>query len=104
MPRITLTGYIYRSAEGMFVSHCNELDTDTWAPTLEEAKRLTPDMIETYFLMAQKMGMLESTLSQLASAEHDQVPVSSPEDTWRAAPANEGMRFATQFEGAQAAA
>lgn len=43
-----LTGFIYRDPDGMFVSHCNELDIDTWAPSVEEVKRLTPRMIEGF--------------------------------------------------------
>lgn len=104
MPRILLTGYIYRDPDGMFVSHCNELDTDTWGPSIEEAQRLTPDMIETYFRMAAKIGSLNDVLANLSSASEDAVPDSGLQRKWQATTVDGSLHFDAKFEGVQAAA
>lgn len=93
MPRILLTGYIYQDPDGMFVSHCNELDTDTWGPSVEEARRLTPDMIETYFHMAAKIGTLNDVLASLSSVSEDVAQGSGIQGRWQATPIDNSMQF-----------
>jgi hypothetical protein len=102
MPKLTFTGYIYRNPDGLFVSHCNELDTDTWAPTLEEVRRLTPDMIVTYFEMAKQMGMFDQVIDRLSAPALAHLP---PHVTsWSATPADtSGTSFHTQFDSVLAA-
>ncbi|MFO0656349.1 MAG: hypothetical protein U0787_14875 [Polyangia bacterium] len=102
MSKITLTGYVYRNQDGLFVSHCNELDIDTWAPTMDEVRRLTPDMIATYFAMAIQMNMLEDVLGHLCVPSSGHLP---PHVTsWSATPADGSeTSFCTQFDSVQAA-
>jgi hypothetical protein len=90
----------------MYVSHCIELDTDTWAPTLEEARTLTSDMIETYFLMADKLGTRDKILAQIVATQAAPNPDPATHDRWRAMPvyAQDGSaHFSPQFEVSAAA-
>jgi len=99
MPRIVLTGYIYRDPEGMFVSHCNELDTDTWAETMEAVRALTPHMITGYFVAAKNMGTLDRVLSELAAGRS--VPGGTAvAEKWKAQPRDNGLQFDAQFSAA----
>lgn len=93
MPRITLTGYIYRDPEGMFVSHCNELSIDTWAASIEEVKRMTPKMIEGYFEAVELLGTMSQTLNSLKTMKDR----SKGSCVWSAQPKKNG-RFETKFQ------
>lgn len=95
MPRMVLTGFIYRDPEGMFVSHCNELDIDTWAPTLEEVKTLTPRMINGFLEAAELVGTLKQTLEGISCAAPVKPPMAAA--AWSAKNDSHG-RFETQFQ------
>ena len=63
---ITLTGTIHKDPEtGYFISVCNELNICTNAPTLEETILRTFEMIDSYFVAAKQIGLLEKTLADL---------------------------------------
>lgn len=98
-PHIILTGYIYRDPEGQFVSHCVELDIDTWAPTLEEVRELTPRMLTGYFEAAEQMGTLDQLLEDLA-ARQSTATGAGVAVRWSATPTEKPTEFQTCFQQA----
>ena len=66
MPRITiqLTG-IFNEENGYVLARCPELDLDTFAETLSEAKDSLLEIIEAYFETAEKVGSLGRIVTKL---------------------------------------
>lgn len=64
MQYVLLTGEIYFQ-EGMYISHCKQLDIETCGKTLDEARERTIDMIRLYFEACQKQGTFAEVIASL---------------------------------------
>lgn len=65
MEPLVLTGVIFKDEDGIFVSHCHELDIETCGESLEELRHRTESMIRSYFKACQKLGTYEQILRRL---------------------------------------
>jgi predicted RNase H-like HicB family nuclease len=101
MDRIVLTGIIYRDEDGIYVSHCNELDIDTCGDTFEDVQRTTKSMIRAYFAACKKLGTYDDVLTRLKNSAASRS--TWIEGNWRAVPVDlANLQFTAEFNGLRA--